>query len=87
MQAWRTTNGVAGIEIFVAPNFRRRGIASTALGLIARHLRDGLGWPKVTIEPHSDDEPAIACFKRAGFLDRGERRDDGDHTHIILEWP
>jgi RimJ/RimL family protein N-acetyltransferase len=54
---------------------------------MARHLRERLCWGKVTIEPHSDDERAIACFEKAGFEDRGERRDDGDHTHVILEWP
>lgn len=87
LQAWRMTNGVAGLEIFVAPEYRRRGIAVRALGAMARHLREGLRWEKVTIEPHSDDGHAIACFAKAGFEDRGERRDDGDHTHVILQWP
>lgn len=87
LQVWRTESGVGGLEIFVSPEQRRRGNAVRTLQLIARHLRDHLGWDKVTIEPHSDDAPAIACFTKAGFRDFGERRDDGDHTHIILQWP
>lgn len=87
LQAWRTTGGVAGLEIFIAPDRRRRGLGARALRLLARHLRAALGWDKITIEPHSDDEPAIACYQKAGFYDAGERRDDGDHTHVILEWP
>jgi len=87
LQTWRMTNGTAGLEIFISPDYRRRGIAARVLRLMARHLREALRWEKVTIEPHSDDAPAIACFTKAGFEDRGVRRDDGDHTHIILEWP
>jgi RimJ/RimL family protein N-acetyltransferase len=87
LQVWRTNGGVGGLEIFVVPQQRREGIASRTLRLIANYLRDKLGWHKITIEPHADDEAAIRCYERAGFLDFGERRDDGDHTHIILEWP
>ncbi|HKU66434.1 MAG TPA: GNAT family N-acetyltransferase [Candidatus Baltobacteraceae bacterium] len=87
LQAWRTTNGAGGLEIFVAPDYRRRHIAIRALKRMARHLRSELGWEKITVEPHSDDDMAIRCFEKAGFRDLGERRDDGDHTHIILEWP
>jgi RimJ/RimL family protein N-acetyltransferase len=87
LQVWRTHAGVGGLEIFVTPEQRRRGIAVRSLTRIAQHLRDKLGWQKITIEPHSDDAPAIRCFEKAGFRDFGERRDDGDHTHIILKWP
>jgi RimJ/RimL family protein N-acetyltransferase len=87
LQVWRTANGVGGLEIFIAPQYRRRRAAVRALRAMAQHLRDALRWQKITIEPHSDDEPAIRCFKSAGFRDCGERRDDGDHAHVILEWP
>lgn len=87
LQVWRTSAGTGGLEIFVAPECRRHGVALRALPLIAGYLRSELHWPHVTIEPHSDDAAAIACFKKAGFVDNGKRRDDGDHTHVILEWP
>jgi RimJ/RimL family protein N-acetyltransferase len=87
LQVWRTNDGVGGLEIFIAPEDRRRGIAVRALKSIAEYLRDNLQWQKITIEPHSDDAPAVRCYEKAGFRDFGERRDDGDHTHIILEWP
>ncbi len=86
-QVWRIPDGTVGLEPFVAPAFRRRRIALTASALMARHLRDKLGWERITVEPHSDDKAGIACFTKAGFVDRGARRDDGDHTHTILEWP
>lgn len=87
LQVWRTSAGAGGLEIFVAPDSRRRGVALRALRLMARYVRSELRWPDVAIEPHGDDEAAIACFKKAGFVDNGKRRDDGDHTHVILEWP
>lgn len=86
-QVWRTTIGTAGLEFFVAPEFSSRAVMTAAAALLASHLRDNLGWEKITVEPHSDDESAIASFQKAGFVDKGERRDDGDHMHIILEWP
>lgn len=85
-QVWITTVGTGGLEFFIVPEFRRRGIATAVSRLLARHLRDDLRWQRITLEPHSDDAAAISCFTKAGFVDRGARRDDGDHTHIILEW-
>lgn len=87
LQAWITTLGTGGLEIFVAPHVRRHGVATAALALMAANLRERLGWKRITIEPHADDAAAIACCVKAGFLDRGARRDDGDHAHIIMEWP
>jgi aminoglycoside 6'-N-acetyltransferase len=87
LQVWRVPDGTAGLEVFVAPPFRRRRLARIASALMARHLRDDLGWRRITVEPHADDDAAVACFVQAGFVDRGERRDDGDHSHVILEWP
>jgi RimJ/RimL family protein N-acetyltransferase len=87
LQVWRTPDETAGLEIFVAAPFRRRRLARIASALMARHLRRDLGWRRITVEPHAGDDGAIACFTQAGFVDRGARRDDGDHTHIILEWP
>lgn len=87
LQVWRTRAGVGGLEIFVAPEYRRHGVALRVLQLTARYLRSELRWPQVTIEPHGEDAAAIACFRKAGFVDSGKRRDDGDHTHVILEWP
>ena len=86
LQMWRTAAGVGGLEIFIAPEHRRQGIATRALALAAHYLRKHLGWEKITIEPHTDDDAAIACFEKAGFRDNGLRRDDGDHAHMILEW-
>lgn len=87
LQTWRMTNGTGGLEIFIAPEHRRKGVAARALRLMARFLRERLRWRKVTIEPHDGDPRGIACCEKAGFIDAGERRDDGDHSHIIFVWP
>lgn len=86
-QVWRTTGGTGGLEFFVAPEYRRRRIATAASAMLAKHLRAKLGWTRITLEPHTDDDAAISCFAKAGFVDSGARRDDGDHAHMILEWP
>ena len=86
-QAWITTEGEGGLELFVANDVRRHGIGTAAIRLLARHLRDDLHWKRIAVEPRANDEASIACYTKAGFVDRGARRDDGDHVHIILQWP
>lgn len=85
LQVWRSESAIAGIDLFLIPAFRAQGIGSRASRMVGRHLQHR-HWKSVTTDPHSDDAVAIACFKKAGFVDRGARRDDGDHQHVILEF-
>lgn len=59
---------VAGV--YVLPEWRGRGIASTAVGEIAAALLEQ-GFPGVTLHVRADNVTAIQAYERAGFSDAG----------------
>ena len=65
----------AGIDIFVATEHHRRGIATDAIVTLARHLIDERGHHRLTIDPAADNLPAIAVYERLGFRPVGVLRD------------
>jgi aminoglycoside 6'-N-acetyltransferase len=81
----------AAIDIFVDPDFHRRGIATDALRTLARHLIDERGHHRVTIDPAADNAAAIACYKKVGFKPVGimrkyERGPDGSwHDSLLMD--
>jgi ribosomal protein S18 acetylase RimI-like enzyme len=53
-------------DIAVHPEFRGQGIGQALLDAVAEHAR-GQGCCKVTLEVRSDNERAMAAYRRAGF--------------------
>ena len=53
-------------DIAVHPDFRGQGIGQALLDAVADHARR-LGCCKVTLEVRSDNERAMAAYRRAGF--------------------
>jgi len=78
LQVWREGEG-GGIDMFLVPGARGRGIGSDAAHAIARHLRDARGWRRVTVDPYLWNDAAIRAWRRAGFRDVGEREPDEEH--------
>ena len=66
IQAWLKAQGEGGIDLFVAPEFRRKGIGLRAVPMLASYLRDDRGWNRVTVDPHADNTVSRAFFARAG---------------------
>ena len=61
-------------NVAVAPEHRRRGIADALIGvLLARCEARALAF--VTLEVRRGNAPAIALYKKHGFVRVGERRD------------
>jgi aminoglycoside 6'-N-acetyltransferase len=78
LQAWREGAG-GGLDMFLIPDARGRGLGSDAASALATALRDE-GWTRITVDPYVWNERAIAAWKRAGF-EPVERRLAGDeHT-------
>ena len=79
LQVWRDGDA-GGIDLFLVPHARGRGLGPDAARAVARHLRDERGWRRVTVDPYLWNEPAIRAWRRAGFHDLDEHDPDGDHT-------
>lgn len=65
-QHWHTTERSGGIDMFLVPEARGRGLGPDA----ART------WVEVTVDPLTDNERAIRAFARAGFVAEREDRDE-----------
>ncbi len=79
----------ASIDIYVAPEVHRRGIATDAIRRLVRHLFDDLGHHRITIDPAADNEAAIRCYQGVGFRPVGvlreyERQADGSWGDGLL---
>lgn len=84
MQAWVRSDMAGGLDLFIAPAHRGKGIARRALQLLASYLRGSAGWKRITVDPQIDNTRAIAAFESAGFYDTGERFREGDYTHMVM---
>jgi [ribosomal protein S18]-alanine N-acetyltransferase len=76
------------LTIGVAPQARRRGLARTLIGDVARRARQK-GARRVLLEVAADNEPAIALYVSSGFILLGERpryyrRREGDVDAFVF---
>ena len=70
-----------GIDMFLIPDARGRGLGPDASRALATHLRDDRGWSPVTVDPYLWNEAAIRAWERAGFVALEEREPDDEwHT-------
>jgi aminoglycoside 6'-N-acetyltransferase len=79
LQVWQEGDG-GGIDMFLVPAARGRGVGPDAARTVARHLRDERGWRRVTVDPYVWNEAAIQAWRRAGFRDVGEYEPDEEHS-------
>ena len=84
LQAWRDHPGEGGLDMFLAPSARGRGLGPDAAGALARQLVDERGWTRLTVDPYLWNEPAIRAWQRAGFEPVEDRPPDDDHTAAWL---
>ncbi len=79
----------AAIDIFLGPEWHGRGLGADAVRTLARHLIDGRGHHRLTIDPAAENARAIASYKRVGFRPVGimrqyERSADGNWRDALL---
>jgi aminoglycoside 6'-N-acetyltransferase len=79
IQAWTDDGRSGGMDMFLAPEARGRGLGPDAARSLARHLRDGRRWNPVTVDPYLWNDVAVRAWQRAGFEPVGEREPDEDH--------
>jgi aminoglycoside 6'-N-acetyltransferase len=68
-----------GIDMFLVPAARGRGLGPDAGRALALHLLDS-GWTRVTVDPYLWNEQAVAAWRKAGFRPLEERPADDEHT-------
>jgi aminoglycoside 6'-N-acetyltransferase len=81
LQSWHEGDDAeGGIDMFLVPAARGRGLGPDAASALARHLLAERGWRRVTVDPYLWNEPAVRAWRRAGFRDVGEHEPDEEHT-------
>ena len=77
-----------GLDMFLIPAARGRGLGPDAARAMTRHLLDERGRERVTVDPYAWNEGAIRAWKRAGFVEVSRHEADGEHTAqwILMEF-
>jgi len=73
-------DGDGGLDMFLVPEGRGRGLGPDAARAMARHLLDERGWTRVTVDPYLWNEGALRAWRRAGFVRLSEHEPDEEHT-------
>lgn len=81
---WRTVADEAEvITIGVRPNARGAGIATAMLTLLENEVKKA-GVKKIFLEVSAENAPAIALYKKCGFIQNGHRPKYYDGIDAIL---
>jgi aminoglycoside 6'-N-acetyltransferase len=77
-----------GIDMFLVPDARGRGLGPDAARAMGRHLLDERGWSRVTVDPYRWNTSAVRAWRRAGFVDVSEHEPDDEHRHpwVLMEF-
>jgi aminoglycoside 6'-N-acetyltransferase len=89
LQAWfGDTADVTGLDMFLIPAARGRGIGPDAARTLARYLLREAGRTRVTVDPELWNQSAVRSWKRAGFRPLEEREADDEHAHrwLLMEF-
>lgn len=78
-----------GLDMFLAPSARGRGLGPDAARAMAEHLLASGSHARVTVDPYEWNEAAIRAWARAGFVEvsRGHAPDE-EHlaTWVLMEY-
>jgi aminoglycoside 6'-N-acetyltransferase len=84
LQAWWEEDEPlrGGIDMFLIPDARGRGLGPDAARALTMHLLQDRGWARVTVDPYAWNETAIRAWRKAGFeqVDEHVREPDEDHA-------
>jgi aminoglycoside 6'-N-acetyltransferase len=67
-----------GLDGFLVPEARGRGLMPDAARALARALLDD-GWSEVTVDPYEWNDRAIRAWRNAGFVEVDRRPPDDEH--------
>jgi aminoglycoside 6'-N-acetyltransferase len=78
----------AGLDMFLIPSARGRGLGPDAARAMAEHLVEERGHERVTVDPYAWNDGAVRAWERAGFVEVSRHEADDDHSApwILLEF-
>jgi aminoglycoside 6'-N-acetyltransferase len=81
-------DGDGGLDMFLIPSARGRGLGPDAARAMARHLLEERGWRRVTVDPYRWNEPAIRGLGSAGFVEVSNHEADHEHAApwVLMEF-
>ena len=65
----------AGMDLFLDPAVRGRGLGPDAVRTLVRHLIDTYGFHRFVIDPNATNAAAIRCYEKVGFRRVGVMRE------------
>jgi len=65
----------AGMDLFLDPAVRGRGLGPDAVRTLVRHLIDTYGFHRFVIDPNATNAAAIRCYEKVGFKPVGVMRE------------
>ena len=80
LQVWSEGGDEGGIDMFLVPAARGRGLGPDAARAVARRLLGERAWRRVTVDPYGWNEAAVRAWARAGFVPVSEHEPDEEHT-------
>jgi aminoglycoside 6'-N-acetyltransferase len=77
-----------GLDMFLIPSARGRGLGPDSARAMALHLRDERGRERVTVDPYAWNEGAVRAWERAGFVEVSRHEPDEGHraAWILMEF-
>ena len=77
-----------GLDMFLIPEARGRGLGPDAARAMAEHLLDERGRDRVTVDPYAWNDGAVHAWERAGFVEVSRHEAGGEHTAawILMEF-
>jgi len=77
-----------GLDMFLIPSARGRGLGPDAARAMAEHLLHERGRERVTVDPYAWNEGAVRAWQRAGFIEISRHEPDADYTApwILMEF-
>jgi aminoglycoside 6'-N-acetyltransferase len=77
-----------GLDMFLIPVARGRGLGSDAARAMAEHLVRERGRERVTVDPYVWNEGAVRAWERAGFVEVSRHEADDGHIApwILMEF-
>jgi aminoglycoside 6'-N-acetyltransferase len=77
-----------GLDMFLVPSARGRGLGPDAARAMARHLLEECGRERVTVDPYAWNDGAVRAWERAGFVEISRHEEGGEYTApwILMEF-
>jgi len=78
----------AGLDMFLIPSARGRGLGSDAARAMAEHLLRERSRERVTVDPYAWNAGAVRAWQRAGFVEVSRHGAGGEYTApwILMEF-